>query len=266
MATSVGKQSQGNRSRAYSGLSPTSSKSKPRTLANSVPPRWSRKSPSISMPAKACTVTRTAGTGGYFALCSVRIPAWSAPRQVAMPPTRIHFNLSLRGAQRRGNLDRVGHTSAHRRYYGDGIAATTREATPRLTRFGSRVTLSERIRPQLLNNLFPGIGRQQTNSGLMGKAVKVRRGCATVSGKPEGYRRRHHNQAVANPQSPGREPGILPDVLLELYSAPNRVVPLRHPLTGQNGFDAHAANEVASRPWRACRARVFALHHSTKIK
>ena len=123
MATSVGKQNQGNRSRAYSGLSLTSLKSKPRTLANSVPPRWSRKSPSISMPAKACTVTRTAGTGGYFAPCSVLIPAWSAPRQVAMPPTRIHFNLSLRGAQRRGNLDGVGHTSAHRSYYGDGIAA-----------------------------------------------------------------------------------------------------------------------------------------------
>ncbi len=112
----------------------------------------------------------------------------------------------------------------------------TREATPRLTRFGSRVTLSGRFRPQLLNNRFPGIGRQQTNSGLMGKAVKVRRGCATVSGKPYGYRRRHHNQAVANPESPGRESGILPDVLLELYSAPNRVVPLRHPLTGQNGL------------------------------
>ena len=149
--------------------------------------------------------------------------------------------------------------------YARNDKATTREATPRLTRFGSRVTLSGRFRPQRLNNLFPGIGRQQTNSGLMGKAVKVRRGCATVSGKPEGYRRRHHNQAVANPESPGREPGILPDVLLELYSAPNRVVPLRHPLTGQNGFDAHAANEVASRPWRTCCARVFALHHPFKI-
>ena len=38
------------------------------------------------------------------------------------PPTRSHFNLSLRGVQRRGNLDEVEHTSANRRCYGDEIA------------------------------------------------------------------------------------------------------------------------------------------------
>jgi hypothetical protein len=32
------------------------------------------------------------------------------------------FNLSLRGAQRRGNLDEVEHTSANRRCYDDEIA------------------------------------------------------------------------------------------------------------------------------------------------
>ena len=35
---------------------------------------------------------------------------------------RTRFNLSLRGAQRRGNLDEAEHTSTNRRYYGDGIA------------------------------------------------------------------------------------------------------------------------------------------------
>ena len=213
-----------------------------------------------------------------FAARSVRTPAPTALREVATPPARIHFNLSFltchceersevgisMGLDTRRRTAVATATGSPR--YARNDKATTREATPRLTRFGSRVTLSGRFRPQLLNNLFPGIGRQQTNSGLMGKAVKVRRGCATVSGKPEGYRHRHHNQAVANPESPGREPGILPDVLLELYSAPNRVVPLRHPLTGQNGFDAHAANEVASRPWRTCCARVFASHHPIEIK
>ncbi len=272
MATSVGKQSQCNRSRAHSGLSPTSSKSKPRTLAISLLPRWSRKSPSISMPAKACTVTRTAGTGVYLPLVRFGHPPRPLFGKLQRHPRvsiltchcedRSDVGISM-GLDTRRRTAVATATGSPR--YARNDKATTREATPRLTRFGSRVTLSGRFRPQLLNNLFPGIGRQQTNSGLMGKAVKVRRGCATVSGKPEGYRRRHHNQAVANPESPGREPGILPDVLLELYSAPNRVVPLRHPLTGQNGFDAHAANQVASRPWRTCCARVFALHHPFKI-
>ncbi len=36
--------------------------------------------------------------------------------------TRTHFNLSLRGAQRRGNLDEVEHTSANRRWYDNEIA------------------------------------------------------------------------------------------------------------------------------------------------
>ena len=37
--------------------------------------------------------------------------------------TRTHFNLSLREAQRRGNLvEEVEHTSANRRCYGDEIA------------------------------------------------------------------------------------------------------------------------------------------------
>ncbi len=35
---------------------------------------------------------------------------------------RTHFNLSLGGALRRGNLDEAEHTSANRRCYGDGIA------------------------------------------------------------------------------------------------------------------------------------------------
>ena len=36
--------------------------------------------------------------------------------------TRIRRNLSLRGAQRRGNLDEAEHTSTNRLCYGDGIA------------------------------------------------------------------------------------------------------------------------------------------------
>ncbi len=35
---------------------------------------------------------------------------------------RTHFNLSLRGAKRRGILDAVEHPSANRRCYGDVIA------------------------------------------------------------------------------------------------------------------------------------------------
>ena len=37
--------------------------------------------------------------------------------------TLTHFNMSLRGAQRRGNLDEVEHTLANRCRYGDEIAA-----------------------------------------------------------------------------------------------------------------------------------------------
>ena len=37
-------------------------------------------------------------------------------------PTRTRLNLSLRGAQRRGNLDDAKHTSTNRRCYADGIA------------------------------------------------------------------------------------------------------------------------------------------------
>ena len=36
--------------------------------------------------------------------------------------TRTHFNLSLRGAQRRGNLVEVEHTSANHHCYADEIA------------------------------------------------------------------------------------------------------------------------------------------------
>jgi hypothetical protein len=38
------------------------------------------------------------------------------------PLIRTHFNLSLRGAQRRGNLDEAEHTSTNRRCYSDEIA------------------------------------------------------------------------------------------------------------------------------------------------
>ena len=273
MATSCGKQNQGNRSRAYSGLSPTSSKSKPRTLAISLPPRWSRKSPSISMPAKACTVTRTADTGVYLPLVRFGHPPRTLFGKLQRHPRvsiltchceeRSDVAISM-GLDTRRRTAVTTATGLPR--YARNDKAPTREATPRLTRFVSRVTLSEWLRPQLLNNLFPGIGRQQTKSGLMGKAVKDRRGCATVSGKPDGNRRRRYNRMATNPEGPGRKSGILPDVLLELYSAPNRVVPLRHPTAGHNGVGAHAANQVASRPWRACCARVFALHHPIKIK
>ncbi len=37
--------------------------------------------------------------------------------------TRTHLKLSLRGAERCGNLDEVERTSTHRLCYGDGIAA-----------------------------------------------------------------------------------------------------------------------------------------------
>ena len=36
--------------------------------------------------------------------------------------TRTHFNLSLRGAQRRGNLVEVEHTPGNHHCYGDEIA------------------------------------------------------------------------------------------------------------------------------------------------
>ena len=51
-------------------------------------------------------------------------------------PTR--FDLSLRGAQRRGNLDEAEHTSANRRCYGEGIANPRIEHGVAMTEGGAR--------------------------------------------------------------------------------------------------------------------------------
>ena len=49
-------------------------------------------------------------------------PVISPEVNAPTPLTRTRFNLSLRGAQRRGNLHEAEHTSTNRRYYGDEIA------------------------------------------------------------------------------------------------------------------------------------------------
>ena len=42
--------------------------------------------------------------------------------RISRSPARTHFNLSLRGAQRRGNLVEVEHTPANHHCYRDEIA------------------------------------------------------------------------------------------------------------------------------------------------
>ena len=55
--------------------------------------------------------------------CHAALAMTLGDNRMALALTRTCFNPSLRGAQRRGNLDEVEHMSVNRRWYDNGIAA-----------------------------------------------------------------------------------------------------------------------------------------------
>ena len=77
-------------------------------------------SPIICRPRQTCKATSDLTQTGFS--LSLRATSREPTLSLRATLTRTCVNLSLRGAQRRGNLDEIEHTSANRLCYGDGIA------------------------------------------------------------------------------------------------------------------------------------------------